>query len=81
MFLSCGSLTSLDLSNFDTKNVYTFQDLTSHCKNLNYIDLSNFETSNGIFQSSLLIYGISKSGTLVVGKKFHFSWKMFIFVQ
>ena len=46
MFYNCSSLTSLDLSNFDTSNVTDMNSMFSNCNNLTSLDLSNFHTSN-----------------------------------
>ena len=46
MFNSCTSLTSLDLSNFDTSNVTSMNSMFSRCQNLTSLDLSSFDTSN-----------------------------------
>jgi len=56
MFYNCSSLTSLDLSNFDTGNVTNMKYMFLGCKSLTSLDLSNFDTSNvtdmsGMFQS------------------------------
>ena len=50
MFSGCSSLTSLNLSFFDTKNVinmgYMFGDYKSGCSSLTTFDLSTFNTKN-----------------------------------
>ena len=50
MFKNCKSLTSLDLSNFNTPNVTTFEiggsGMFAYCSSLTSLDLSNFNTSN-----------------------------------
>ena len=46
MFASCTSLTSLDLSNFDTSNVTDMLGMFYRCETLTSLDLSNFDTSN-----------------------------------
>ena len=46
MFSSCKSLSSLDLSNFNTQNVTSMGYMFSGCKSLLSIDLSNFNTQN-----------------------------------
>ena len=45
MFISCSSLTSLDLSNFDTSNVTDMGYMFYECSSLTSLDLSNFDTS------------------------------------
>ena len=45
MFLQCSSLTSLDVSNFDTSNVTKMGSMFSGCSSLTALDVSNFDTS------------------------------------
>ena len=45
MFYNCSSLTSLDLSNFDTNEVIAMNHMFYNCKALIQLDLSNFYTS------------------------------------
>ena len=42
MFSNCKSLTSLDLSNFNTQKVYTMSLMFTGCCSLTNLDLSNF---------------------------------------
>jgi len=56
MFCGCGSLTSLNFSNFDAQNVTNMNKLFSGCYSLIKLDLSNFNTKNvtnmsGMFDS------------------------------
>ena len=46
MFYECHSLTSLDLSNFNTSNVKDMGYMFESCFDLIKLDLSNFDTSN-----------------------------------
>ena len=46
MFLQCQSLTSLNLSNFNTEDVQDMREMFYRCKNLTSLDLSNFKTEN-----------------------------------
>ena len=46
MFLGCSSLTSLDLSKFDTSNVVDMSAMFNSCSSLTSLDVSNFNTSN-----------------------------------
>ena len=48
MFAYCTSLTSLDLSNFDTSNVREMIGMFLYCSSLTSLDLSNFDTSKVI---------------------------------
>ena len=45
MFYDCISLLSLDLSNFNTKNVTNMHSMFHNCKSLLSLDLSNFNTN------------------------------------
>ncbi|MDE5856601.1 MAG: DUF285 domain-containing protein, partial [Anaeroplasmataceae bacterium] len=44
MFVGCNSLTSIDLSDFDTSNVINMQSMFSMCKSLTKLDLTSFKT-------------------------------------
>lgn len=46
MFSGCSSLTTLDLSNFDTSNVMYMSRMFSDCFRLTTLDVSHFDTSN-----------------------------------
>ena len=46
MFAGCSSLTSLDLSNFNTSKVTDMRGLFAGCKNLRSLNISSFNTSN-----------------------------------
>ena len=46
MFYNCSSLTSLDLSNFDTSNVTDMKNMFYKCSSLTSLDVSSFNTSN-----------------------------------
>ena len=56
MFRYCSSLTSLDLSNFDTKNVTNMTDMFNHCSSLTSLDLSIFDTKNVTDMSGMFAY-------------------------
>ena len=45
MFYLCTKLTTIDLSNFNTKNVETMRYLFGNCTKLESVDISNFNTS------------------------------------
>ena len=55
MFNNCHSLTSLDLSNFDTSAVTTMDGMFSSCHSLASLDLSNFDTS-AVTNMSLMFF-------------------------
>ena len=42
IFQGCSSLTSIDLSNFDTSNVVNMKHMFYECRSLTSVDLSNF---------------------------------------
>ena len=46
MFSGCSSLTSLDLSHFDTQNVEVMIEMFKNCESLTSLDISNFQTQN-----------------------------------
>ena len=46
MFSNCSSLTSLNLSNFNTNNVNDMRWMFSGCSSLTSLNLSNFNTDN-----------------------------------
>ena len=53
MFSRCEFLTSLNISNFNTKKVRNISSMFNDCKTLLSIDLSNFDTSSIISISYL----------------------------
>lgn len=46
MFRECASLLALDLSGFDTSNVWSMTMMFMGCQKLEHLDLSSFDTSN-----------------------------------
>ena len=70
MFASLDSLTFLDLSNFDTKNVDFIQSMFSNSKQLNYLDISSFDFTNKAGTSSVF-NNIAPIGTIIVNKNFN----------
>lgn len=63
MFNACKSLTSLDISNFDTSKVTDMNWMFNNCSNLTSLDVSNFDTSN-VTNMSEMFTGCSKLITL-----------------
>ena len=53
MFTGCGSLRTLDLSNFNTSNITTMASMFSGCGYLKSVDLSSFDTSNVTTMASM----------------------------
>ncbi|CCY94186.1 pF03382 family protein [Firmicutes bacterium CAG:884] len=73
IFAGCSSLTSLDLSSFNTSNVTDMVEIFAGCSSLTSLDLSNFNTSNvtnmqGMFSgcSSLTSLDLNSFNTLSV---------------
>ena len=58
MFYSCSSLTSLDLSNFDTSQVTRMSSMFRNCSGLTSLDLSGFDTSQ-VTDTDSMFYGCS----------------------
>ena len=56
VFSSCSSLTSLDLSNFNTSNVTDMSFMFASCTGLTSLDLSNFDTSSVADMSNMFTY-------------------------
>ena len=56
MFWKCSSLTSIDLSSFNTSNVNNMQYMFYKCSSLTSINLSSFNTSN-VNDMSLMFMG------------------------
>ena len=58
MFFNCSSLTSLNLSNFDTSNLSWMGNMFNGCVNLAYLNLQNFRevkesiTINNVFNNT-----------------------------
>ena len=46
MFINCKSLTSIDISNFNTSNAINLSYMFSSCILLTSINISNFNTQN-----------------------------------
>ena len=65
MFFGCRNLISINLSNFDTKNVTNMSEMFCDCNNLTSINLSNFDTRN-VTDMSEMFKGCNKSANIVV---------------
>lgn len=81
MFKGCTSLTSLDLSRFDTSSVINMRWMFEGCSKLISLDLSSFDTSN-VAELSEMFRGCSKLSTIYVSNKWSIariasSYKMF----
>ena len=56
MFSRCSSLTSLDLSNFDTSKVTDMNNMFRSCRSLTSLDVSKFDTSNVTYMYNMFSY-------------------------
>ena len=63
MFACCSSLTSLDISGFDTSNVYSMSSMFEGCIRLTTLDQSAFDTSN-VKYIGYMFYGCSELTSL-----------------
>ena len=68
MFRNCEALTKLDLSSFDTHNVYSFTCMFAFddYSTLETLDLSSFDTSNATIADAMF-YGCTELKTIYVG--------------
>ena len=68
MFDCCGYLTSINLSNFNTENVYDMSYLFNQCGSLTSLNLSNFNTQN-VTDMSFMFFGCSMLEHLIINPK------------
>ena len=66
MFENCESLTSVDISSFNTGKLKGISSLFFGCKNLSYIDISSFP--NNIDYDNRIFENLNKSGEIIVNK-------------
>ena len=66
MFRGCKSLTSLDVSKFNTSNVTNMNWMFYECKSLTSLDVSNFNTSN-VTDMSKMFYNCANLKTIYAG--------------
>ena len=59
MFNNCFSLTSLNLSNFNTNNVNNMKYMFYDCSSLTSLNLSNFNTNNVKYMEDMF-YGVNR---------------------
>ena len=69
MFFDCSSLTSLNLSNFNTNNVRDMGYMLSKCSSLTTLNLSNFNTNN-VKDMTEMFSGINKGCNLICNDEF-----------
>ena len=65
MFYNCTSLTSLDLSGFDTSKVTYIQSMFYNCINLEYINLNNFY-ENILEYYETIFYNVSENVVICI---------------
>ena len=58
MFSKCSCITNINLSNFDTKNVYNMGSMFSECSSLSNLNLSNFITKN-VYDTGFMFFECS----------------------
>ena len=68
MFLSCSSLTSLDVSGFDTSSVTNMYQMFLSCRSLTSLDLSGFDTSKVTTMEEMFAYCSGLTNLDVSGK-------------
>ncbi len=66
MFMGCSSLTSLDVSHFNTDKVTSLESLFEGCSSLTSLDLSNFNTTQ-VGDVEKMFYNCSNLVTITVG--------------
>ena len=71
MFYSCSSLTSLDVSSFDTSEVTDMDYMFDDCRSLKSLDLSSFDTK-AVTNMNDMFYNCSALEKLTLGTKFAF---------
>ena len=64
MFYKCSSLTSLNLSNFNTDNVNNMSIIFALCSSLTSLNLSNFNT-NIVNSISFIFYKLNKNFNVI----------------
>ena len=69
MFYGCSSLTTLDLSGFDTSNVTNMSYMFNGCSSLTTLDLSGFDTRN-VTNMTYMLYDCSNLTTIYASDNF-----------
>ena len=77
MFSGCSSLTSLDLSSWNTSNVESMGSMFRNCSNLTNLDISGFDMSN-VQNAYGMFNGCSSLNTIVLGENFVFGLNCFL---
>ena len=70
MFRECTSLLALDLSGFDTSNVWSMTMMFKECQKLEHLDLSSFDTSNLEYAMQMFsLYGWNDIGGFSISSR------------
>ena len=69
MFFYCSAITTLDIANFDTKNVTDMSYMFNDCSALKTLDVSNFDTQN-VTDMSWMFYDCKALTTIYTSDKF-----------
>ena len=72
MFSGCSSLTSLDVSGWDTSRAYNVNRLFQNCSSISKIDLSNFDTTHCSYMKDIFS-GMSSLDEIALGNLFSFN--------
>ena len=67
MFYECSSLTSLNLSSFNTNNVINMECMFSECSSLTFLNLSNFN-SKYVINMEYMFLGVNKKNCKLICK-------------
>lgn len=70
MFSGCSSLTNLDINNFDTSQVTSFECMFDNCKSLASLDLTNMDTSKNTSVYAMFS-GCNLLSTITFGNNFY----------
>ena len=70
MFKDCSSLTSINVSSFNTSKVTTMKEMFMNCREITSLDISSFNMSK-VTNMESLFSGCKKLNTLVVSKTFY----------
>ena len=68
IFIDCSSLTSLDLSKFNTNNVTNMLYMFYNCSSLTSLDLSKFNTNNVTYMDGMF-NGLNKNCNIISNDK------------
>ena len=79
MFTNCNSLTSLDVSNWDTSNVTSMTYMFSNCNSLTSLDVSNWDTNSVTNMTGMFYFCTSLTtvtGTIDMSKVSNYSYML-----